>query len=151
MNLTLMAAADLEWGIGAAGALPWHVPEDLKHFKARTMGKTVVMGRRTVDTLPSSLPGRRILTLTRHPRGSDETHLPGLLGHVAGTEDEVIVAGGGEVYSLLLPYCTRAEITRIKGVYPCDTHLVDLSKHGWTLIGSEPLSEISNIEQWTRA
>jgi dihydrofolate reductase len=150
MMLTLMAAADLEWGIGVSGGLPWYVPEDLKRFKARTMGKTVVMGRKTVETLPSPLPGRRIVTLTRSPRRSEETHLAGLLAHVSGTTDEVIVAGGGEVYSLLLPYCTKAEITRIMGVYPCDTHLADLSQHGWTLASSTPLSEISDIEEWIR-
>lgn len=151
MNLTLMAAADLEWGIGVDGKLPWHLPEDLKRFRARTMGKAVVMGRKTVETLPTSLPGRRILTLTRSPLGFGQHDLAGLLTALASETDEVIVAGGGEVYRALLPYCNRAEITRVKGVYTADTRLIDLSEHGWTLKSSDPLSEISDIEQWTRA
>ena len=151
MNLTLIAAADLEWGIGIDGKLPWHIPEDLKRFKARTMGKEVVMGRKTVETLPTSLPGRRIVTLTRNPRKSEETHLVGLLAHLSGTTDEVIVAGGGEVYRALLPYCARAEITRVKGVYAADTRLINLSEHGWKLVKSTPLSENSDIEEWIPA
>jgi dihydrofolate reductase len=151
MNLTLMAAADLEWGIGIDGKLPWHLPEDLKRFKARTMGKIVVMGRKTVETLPSSLPGRRIVTLTRNPRREEETHLAGLLASLASEPDEVIVAGGGEVYRALLPYCAKAEITRVKAVHDCDTRLLNLSEHGWTLVRSEPLSEISDLEEWRPA
>jgi dihydrofolate reductase len=151
MNLTLMAAADLEWGIGIDGKLPWRVPEDLRRFKERTMGKMVVMGRKTVETLPTSLPGRRLVTLTRNPRRSEETHVTGLLAHLSGTTDEVIVAGGGEVYRALLPYCTKAEITRVKGVHACDTRLINLSEHGWTRTSVTPLSEIADIEVWRPA
>ncbi|MCS4089556.1 dihydrofolate reductase [Rhizobium sp. BK176] len=150
MNLTLMAAADLEWGIGIDGKLPWLVPEDLKRFKARTMGKAVVMGRKTVETLPSTLPGRRILTLTRNPIGFGSHDLGSLLLHLASEPDEVIVAGGGEVYRALLPYCAKAEITRVKAVHDCDTRLLNLSEHGWTLVRSEPLSEVSDLEEWRR-
>ncbi|MDW9478985.1 dihydrofolate reductase [Sinorhizobium meliloti] len=155
MNLTLMAAADLQWGIGVDGKLPWHLPEDLKRFKARTMGKEVVMGRKTVATLPSALVGRHVLTLTRNPGGYvrygfASFDLPGLLARLEAEDDEVIVAGGGEVYQALLPYCNRAEITRVKGIYPADTRLINLSEHGWTLASRTPLSEIADIEEWTR-
>jgi dihydrofolate reductase len=151
MNLTLMAAADLEWGIGIDGKLPWHVPEDLKRFKARTMGKLVVMGRKTVETLPSSLPGRRIVTLTRNPRQPDEVNLDGLLTLLASQTDEVIVAGGGEIYRALLPHCVKAEITRVNAIHHCDTRLINLSDNGWKLVRSEALSETSNLEEWRRA
>lgn len=148
MNMTLMAAADLEWGIGIDAKLPWHVPEDLKRFRERTMGKTVVMGRKTVETLPSSLPGRRIITLTRTPMGFGTHDLGSLVTHFAGHDEEIIAAGGGEVYRALLPVCKKAEITRIKGVYKCDTHLPDLREHGWTQVSSVRLSDISDIEEW---
>lgn len=155
MNLTLMAAADLEWGIGIDGKLPWHVPEDLKRFKARTMGKEVVMGRKTVETLPSVLVGRYILALTRDPTwhryGFLSLTLERLLERLSVEDDEVIVAGGGEVYRALLPHCNKAEITRIKGVYPADTRLINLSEHGWTLTSVTPLSEIADIEEWRPA
>lgn len=148
MNLTILAAADTDWGIGIDGRLPWHLPEDLKRFRERTMGKTVVMGRRTVATLPSKLPGRRIVTLTRTPIGFDAYDLGGLLAHLANLGKEAIVAGGGEVYGAMLPYCTKAEITRVHGTHACDTRMIDLGEHGWTLVGSRPLSENSNIEEW---
>ncbi len=148
MNLTILAAADAAWGIGASGGLPWRLPEDLKWFMRRTMGKTVVMGRNTVDTLPSDLPGRRIVTLTRSPFGADAYDFDGLLDHLAAGDDEVIVAGGGEVYRTLLPFCRRAEITRVKGTYDCDTRMVDLGSHGWTLVSTSPLSANANIEEW---
>jgi dihydrofolate reductase len=151
MILTMLAAADADWGIGLEGGLPWRVPEDLRWFKERTMGKTVVMGRNTVNTLPSKLPGRRIVTLTRRPEGPDETDLPGLLALPSSTGDEeIVIAGGGEVYRVLMPHCGMAEITRIKGEYRCDTHMPDLSRHGWTLVGVRPLSPIADIEQWIR-
>jgi dihydrofolate reductase len=155
MNLTLMAAADLEWGIGIDGKLPWHVPEDLKRFKARTMAKEVVMGRKTVETLPSVLEGRHILVLTRdltwQRSGFQPLTLEYLLERLSYSDEEVIVAGGGEVYRALLPHCNKAEITRIKGVYSTDTRLINLSEHGWALASVTPLSEIADIEEWRPA
>lgn len=152
MSLVILAAADRNWGIGFEGGLPWKVPEDLKWFKQRTLGKTVVMGRKTVDTLPSTLPGRRIVTLSNAADGSvaDVFDLGQLLFSLDDLGDEVIVAGGAQVYAAMLPYCYRAEITRIKGDYECDTHMVDLSLNGWTLESVTPLSEIADIEQWIR-
>lgn len=151
MTLTLLAAADLEWGIGIDGRLPWHVPEDLKRFRTRTMGKAVIMGRKTVDTLPSSLPGRRIVTLSRSPTGPDSHDMASLISSLPDLGDDVIVAGGGEVYRALLPHCGRAEITRIKAVHRCDAHLVNLAEYGWTMVSSTPLSEISDLEEWIPA
>lgn len=155
MNLTLIAAADLEWGIGIDGKLPWHIPEDLKRFRARTMGKEVVMGRKTVETLPSALAGRHVLLLTRDPNylryGYHSITLEALLERLSPEEDEAFVAGGGEVYRALLPYCARAEITRVKGVYAADTRLINLSENGWKLVKSTPLSENTDIEEWIPA
>lgn len=150
MTLTILAAADRDWGIGIGGALPWNEPEDLRRFKARTLGKTVVMGRKTVEGLPRALTGRTLAVLTRAPSAPGEFDIDGLLRHLDGIDGEVIVAGGGEVYAALLDRCDRAEITRIGGTFRCDARMPDLAAHGWTLVASEPLTLSSTIEEWKR-
>lgn len=148
MKLTLLAAADLNWGIGIDGHLPWHVPEDLARFRERTMGKCVVMGRRTFQGLPGPLPGRDVMVLSRTPTSEREYDLDRLLVFLSRHEDEVIVAGGADVYRALLPFCTSAEITRIRGVYLCDTRLVDLSLHGWEISSTKQLCGAAFVETW---
>jgi dihydrofolate reductase len=102
--------------IGRDGTIPWHLPEDLARFKTLTMGHTVVMGRRTWDSLPARfrpLPGRRNVVLTRN-RGFDA---PG--AEVVGSIDDAIddqtwVIGGSEIYHLALPAATRCEVTEVE-------------------------------------
>jgi dihydrofolate reductase len=148
IKMTLIAAADPNWGIGFNNRLPWHIPEDLKRFKARTMGKTVVMGRKTVASLPSVLQGRYIITMSRRPVPGISHDLPSLKRLLDGVDEEVFVAGGAEVYRSLLPHCDSAEITRVGTVHQCDTHMVDLSQHGWVLDRSEPLADNVTVEYW---
>lgn len=149
MRLTLLAAVDDNWGIGKDGGLPWHVPEDLSHFKRRTMGSVVVMGRRTACSLPMPLTGRKMLTLTRNPRSPDEFQLPELMMHLDSVAGEVFVAGGEEIYRAMLPYCHSAEITRIKGDFGCDTHMVDLENHSeWEFHKTSQLTVNIIIENW---
>jgi dihydrofolate reductase len=149
-NLTLLAAADANWGIGLDGGLPWRCPEDLRNFKTRTMGKTVFMGRWTFETLPSTLPGRTIVVLSRSPPpGSSLITLETALGYVADIKhEEFIVAGGAAVYEAALPYCAKAEITRIAGEYECDTRMADLEAAGWTKTSESRLSDIATVEEW---
>ena len=101
--------------IGRDGGIPWHVPEDLAHFKELTMGHTVVMGRRTWESLPPKfrpLPGRRNVVLTRNPHYRAE-------GADVITSPEAIpadswVIGGSEVYHLAMPAATRCEVTEVE-------------------------------------
>lgn len=103
--------------IGRDGGLPWRLPADLRRFKALTMGKAMVMGRRTFESFPEPLPGRRHIVLTRDPAwravgaeraGSVEEALA-LAGHV----DEVAVIGGAEVFALFRPLAARVELTEV--------------------------------------
>ncbi|WP_164115584.1 dihydrofolate reductase [Sphingorhabdus sp. Alg239-R122] len=102
--------------IGRDGALPWHLPADLKHFKALTMGKPMVMGRRTFESLPGLLPGRRHIVLTRDCGWQAEGAEP-----VASLEEaikladapEIAVIGGAEIYRLFLPHADRIELTEV--------------------------------------
>ena len=148
MRLTILAAADLNWGIGVDGKLPWHIPDDLSHFRDRTMSKTIVMGRKTAESLPFPLVGRNIAVLTRNPVNDGEFTFDGLMDHLQHIDDEIIVAGGSEVYLRMLPYCQRAEITRIHDVYDCDTYMADLSLYGWSVKKTSSLSPQVYIEKW---
>ena len=116
MTVGLIWAQSTSGVIGRDGAIPWHLPEDLARFKTLTMGHTVVMGRRTWDSLPERfrpLPGRRNIVLTRNS-GFDA---PG--AEVFGSIDDAIddqtwVIGGSEIYHLALPAATRCEVTEVE-------------------------------------
>ena len=103
--------------IGRAGGVPWRLPEDLARFKELTMGRTVVMGRLTWESLPPKvrpLPGRRNVVVTRQADYMAEgATVVGSLGE-ALTEDEAWVIGGGQIYTLALPVATRCEVTEVE-------------------------------------
>lgn len=148
LKITLVAAADDEWGIGIEGRLPWRCPDDLRHFKQRTMGRHLLMGRTTYEGLPKTLDGRTIHVLSRNGEerlSSVEAAIHSLLP--LGL-DEVVIAGGGGLYAAALPFCTHAEVTRIPGTHGCDAFMPDLREAGWTLVSTSPLSGNINIEHW---
>ena len=102
--------------IGRDGALPWRLPADLKRFKALTMGTPMIMGRKTFESLPGLLPGRRHIVLTRSPEwradGAEVAHSADAALALAG-EGRVSIVGGAEVYRLMLPRTTRIELTEV--------------------------------------
>lgn len=118
--LTLIAARDRRGAIGRAGALPWHLPDDLKRFKALTLGKPILMGRRTAASLGRALPGRLNLVLTRSGRapfaGMQAVASLDAAFAVAGDVQELCVIGGGEIYALTLPRATRLHLTEVDTV-----------------------------------
>ena len=120
--------------IGRDGALPWHLPEDLKRFKALTMGKPLVMGRRTFESLPRLLPGRRHVVLTRDQNwaaeGAELAHdATGALA-LAGDAAEVMVIGGAEVFASFLPQAHRIELTEVHRAPEGDVFMPPLGA-GW--------------------
>lgn len=119
VEIVLIAALDRQHAIGKGNALPWHLPDDLKHFKALTLGKPVLMGRKTAQSLGRALPKRRNLVLTRSgqvPFAGMEAvaSLGEALAAVAGAAQELCVIGGGEIYALTLPRATRLELTYVE-------------------------------------
>jgi dihydrofolate reductase len=116
-ELVLIAALDRNRAIGRDNALPWHLPDDLKRFKALTFGKPILMGRKTAESIGRALPGRRNLVLTRSAR----VPFPGMEAvsslddaHTIAEEDgadALCVIGGGELYTLALPLATRMHLT----------------------------------------
>lgn len=101
--------------IGVDGRLPWHLPADLKRFKALTMGRAMVMGRKTFESFPSPLPGRRHIVLTRdrdwQAAGAEVAYDADSALTLAGPQAAVI--GGAEIFALLLPRIERVELTEI--------------------------------------
>jgi dihydrofolate reductase len=116
--------------IGRNGALPWHLPEDLKHFRSLTAGATVLMGRRTWESLPPRfrpLPGRRNLVLSRTPQEGVETFpdLPRALAVVSG---DVWVIGGATVYTATLPFADRMVVTEIRELFDGDAQAPEVGR-----------------------
>jgi dihydrofolate reductase len=125
--------------IGLGGALPWRIPSDLKRFKALTMGKPMIMGRKTFESFPAPLPGRRHIVLTRDPvwraGGAQVARTVEQALALAG-HGEVAVIGGAEIYGLLLPHCERVELTEVQADYPGDTFMPPLGPE-WREIARE--------------
>jgi dihydrofolate reductase len=123
--------------IGRDGKLPWHLPADLRRFKAQTIGRAMLMGRRTFDSFPAPLPGRRHIVLTRDATwaapGAEVAHT--LDDALALAGDNVAVIGGAEVFALLLPRADRIELTEVHADIAGDTIVPPFT--GWREIARE--------------
>jgi len=144
-QLSLIAALDREFAIGRGNALPWHLPDDLKRFKALTLGKPVLMGRRTAESLGRALPKRRNLVLTRGRRVPFDgmQAVPSLdeALHVASAQDsdELCVIGGGELYALALPLAARMHLTQVDTeVEDVDAFFPRFDAGDWSTAAREP-------------
>jgi len=124
--------------IGRGGALPWHLPDDLRHFRAVTLGKAVLMGRRTFESIGGALPGRRNLVMSRdaraHARAGANAQAVATLEYVDGVAAacarvastaagaELCVIGGAQIYALALPRAARIYLTRVRATVQGDTY-----------------------------
>ncbi|MGI8705361.1 MAG: dihydrofolate reductase [Sphingomicrobium sp.] len=132
-RITLVVARALNGVIGRGGGLPWHIPADLKRFKAITMGTAMVMGRRTFESLPGVLSGRRHIVLTRDSAWSAEgaevarsaEHALALAG-----DEPVSVIGGADIFELFLPLADRIELTEVLAEIEGDTVMPDPRERG---------------------
>ena len=127
-RITLVVARARNGVIGRDGKLPWHIPADLKRFKALTMGSAMLMGRKTFDSLPGLLPGRRHIVLT-HARdwsapGAEVAHSVDEALKLAGGEP-ISVIGGADIFRLLIPMADRIELTEVLADVPGDTSIDD--------------------------
>ena len=126
--ITLVVARATNGVIGRDGKLPWHIPADLKRFKALTMGSVMVMGRKTFESLPGVLPGRRHVVLTRaerwHAEGAQVAHDVEEALHLAGAQ-AVSVIGGADIFRLFLPLADKIELTEVLQDVEGDTVMED--------------------------
>lgn len=119
--------------IGKDGGIPWHISEDMKRFKALTMGHTVVMGRKTWDSLPKKpLPGRVNVVVTRQKGWyADGATTASSLGQAtAGTSGVVMILGGAEIYERALPLAARIELTEVHRAFDGDARFA-FDRRGW--------------------
>ena len=139
--VTLVVARATNGAIGRNGDLPWRISADLRRFKALTMGSAMIMGRRTFDSLPRVLPGRRHIVLTRDrdwsAPGAEVAHSVEEALGMAGDEP-VSVIGGADIFDLFLPHADRLELTEVQGEIAGDTFMVDPRTTGqWREVARE--------------
>lgn len=136
MRISLVVAMDRTRAIGAGGTLPWHLPADLRHFRDITMGKPIIMGRRTHDSIGRALPGRRNIVVTRNrdwpvPKGCEAAHSLEEALTLAGDAAEVMVIGGAALYRCALPLAQRIYLTEVHTEVGGDVHFPPLDPQEW--------------------
>jgi dihydrofolate reductase len=137
-QLTLVVAMDAQRGIGVDNQLPWHLPEDLAHFKRVTLGHPIIMGRKTFDSIGRPLPKRRNIVVTRNREWTHE----GV--EVAGSLQEAIalagdgvdnasasIIGGAQIFGESMASADRMIVTHIDAVYRCDTFFPEIDPATW--------------------
>ena len=147
--MNAIACADLGWGIGKDGDLIYNIPEDMKFFRTMTAGKTVIMGRATLESLPGGkpLPKRRNIILSRAVSSVDGAEvckspeeIASLLADEAG--EDIFVIGGESVYRDMLPYCDTIYITRVEAESDADRRFPDLDSDAeWEIAEQSPRYE----------
>lgn len=141
MHLTIVVAASANNVIGRRGSLPWRLPEDMQRFRRLTMGKPLLMGRRTHQSIGRPLPGRRNIVISRQPgleiAGCDVAGTPDEALALVEDAAEVMVIGGGDIYRELLPRTNRIEMTRVHATIGGDTFFPELRPEDWRLISVE--------------
>lgn len=149
MAITLIACMDLQGHIGYKQKLPWHIPEDLKHFQETTMGKPILMGRRTFESLPGLLPGRHHFVLTRQPDWhADGVEIVRSLSDIVTLGEqinELFVIGGGDVFEQCLPLAKHMVLTVIDREYPGDVKFPKFNPEEWQCVRLDPVTTTDGI------
>lgn len=141
MTLSIVVAMDRLGTIGRAGGLPWHLPEDLKRFRAITWGKPIVMGRRTHESIGRALPGRQNIVVTRNAGYRAEgcvvvSSLEAAYAHAAPA-GELMVVGGADIYHLALPDTGRLYVTRVHAEIAGDVRFPEVEPAQWIEVARE--------------
>lgn len=141
MRLTIVVAMSTNNVIGRHGGMPWHLPEDLRRFRRLTMGKPILMGRRTFDSIGGALPGRRNIVISRQPDldvdGCELAASPDAALSLVEGSDEVMIIGGAYIYREMLPRTDRIERTRIHATIEGDTFFPELHPDDWRVVSAE--------------
>ena len=146
-QLTIVVAIDAKRGIGVNNTLPWHLPEDLAHFKRVTLGHPIIMGRKTFDSIGRALPGRRNIVITRNPDWRHDgveavTSLPAAIALVG--DEQASIIGGAQIFNESLPLADRMIVTEIEHTFACDTFFPELAPGAWKETARETLHSEAN-------
>jgi dihydrofolate reductase len=139
-KLTIVVAIDANRGIGINNKLPWHLKEDLQHFKRTTTGHPIIMGRKTFDSIGRPLPNRRNIVVTRNPNWQHDgvdavTSIEDALD-LAG-EGEAFLIGGAQIFSDALPLTDKLIVTEIEKTFACDTFFPQIDPQQWKEVARE--------------
>jgi dihydrofolate reductase len=139
--LTLIAAAGENNELGKDKDLVWHLPDDFKRFKQLTTGHHIIMGRKTFETFPKTLPRRTHVVVTRKDNYKKEgvvvVHSLDRAVELSKEDPQPFVIGGGEIYKLAMDIADRIEITRVHGTFDADTFFPEIDLEKWDLIAEE--------------
>lgn len=140
--ISIIVAVSDDWGIGKENELLWHISEDLKRFKRLTTGNTVIMGKRTWDSLPRRpLPGRKNVVLTDIPKEIIEESVTAYSIEDAlskcDKEEEIFIIGGGSVYRQFMPVADRLYITHVHNKAPADVYFPEINLNTWEVSEKE--------------
>ncbi len=139
-QISLIVALDENNGIGLNNGLPWHLPADLAHFKATTLGKPIIMGRKTFESIGRPLPGRLNIVLSQKQFKAPGVTVVSSLDEaldVAHDAPEVMVIGGTAIFKAALPYAHRLYLTRVHHVCEADVFFPELKLSEWHLLHEE--------------
>lgn len=150
--ISIIVAVSDDWGIGKDNELLWRISEDLKRFKRLTYGNTVIMGKKTWESLPRRpLPGRKNIVLTDDSQECIDCSVTAYSVEDAlskcGKEDEIFVIGGGSVYRQFMPFAERLYITHVHRKGPADVYFPEIDHDIWEVVEKEEFesSEINSI------
>ena len=151
-QITIVLARAINGVIGKDNGLPWHIPGDLKRFKQLTMGSAMIMGRKTFDSLPGILPGRRHIVMTRDPNwnvdGVEVVHDVESAIEAAG-DAPISVIGGAAIFELFEPIADKIELTEVIAEIDGDVSMPDLrSSERWNEVGYEDHMPTAETPAW---
>jgi dihydrofolate reductase len=141
VTVTIIAALSENRVIGRDGDLPWHLPDDLRRFKTRTSGHAIIMGRRTFESVGRPLPNRRNIVVTRNDSwradGVETARSVDAAIAMAEGDEEIFIAGGGEIYAASLTIATRMDLTIVHTTLDGDVFFPSFDLDAWTLAADE--------------
>lgn len=148
--ISLLVAHDINKVIGKDNELPWHIPEDLKYFKNKTVGKGIVMGRKTYESIGRPLPKRENIIVTRQQNyeapGTIVTHsLDKAIELASKIDQEIMIIGGAEIFRETLPVADRLYVTHIDKAFEGDTYFPSYDESEWQLVSNSGEQESNGI------
>ncbi len=150
MKISLIVALSANRVIGVDNRMPWHLSADLKRFKAITLGKPLLMGRKTHESIGRPLPGRHNIVLTTDPgyraEGCSVAHSLDEAMDLAGDADELMVIGGASLYETFLPQADRLYLTLIEREFEGDTYFPAFSPEDWREVESKTVADDTNVD-----
>ena len=139
MKISIITAFDYNQVIGLNNQLPWHIPEDLKYFKKVTLNKTIVMGRKTFESIGKPLPNRKNIIVSSTLNSPNLTILKSPSDILSLPDEDIFIIGGSSIYQYFLPHCHNLYITHIDQTFQGDCHFPTIDWHQWQTISEEKL------------